>query len=202
MSTKQHETYWKEREADWKTSYFDTWTHPHRAEILRALNEWKFGSLFEIGCNAGPNLHIIQKAFPNIQVGGLDINEASIETAKQLLGPLAVLQAGKATDIFLSDGASDVIMTDACLIYIAPSEIDRVIEEIKRIGRKYVLFVEFHSISPFKRLGLKLAGNYYAYNYKKLLEKHGFADIEIRKLPDYWNGEPWKTFGHLITAKI
>ena len=199
-TTNQHQRYWHERKIDWNQAYASTWNHPHRAYILSALTKWRWNTLLEIGCASGPNLIAIRKAFPTAILGGTDINEDAIMAAKGILGITAVLQAGDAYHIFHSDSSSDVMLTDACLIYIG--DIYRAIEEIKRVGRKHFIFVEFHSTSWVKRLALKWATGYNAYDYEKVLTNAGFYDIELTKLPDLWDGEPWKTYGYLITAKI
>jgi trans-aconitate methyltransferase len=155
-----------------------------------------------LGCASGPNLVLINKVFPRVQLGGIDISAQAISTAKKYLPPASVMEVGPIDNMFYSNKSGDVILTDASLIYIGHDKINKVMSEIKRIGRNRVVLVEFHSTSFWKRLALKLASGYNAYDYKKLLEKHRFYDIEIKKLPDYWNGEPWKTFGHIITAKI
>lgn len=201
-TTKQHSAYWKNRDIDWNQAYTATTMHPHRDLILKQLSEWNFGSLFEAGCASGPNLLRIQKAFPHVQLGGCDISDSAIATAQTLLGDKVMLQADPVDKIFHSDKTTDILLTDACLIYIGHDIIDNVLREFKRVTRKHLLLVEFHSTSPIKRLGLKLATGYNAYNYEKLLKKHGFYDIEITKLPDLWDGEPWKTFGHVITASL
>lgn len=201
-STKAHEKFWTDRDIDWEKDYLSTWNHPHRMEIIDELKTLRFGSILELGCASGPNLVLIQKMFPKVQVGGVDINEQAINTAKKYLASTSVLEVGPIDNLFFSTKSGDIILTDASLIYIGHDKIDRVMQEIKRVGRNRLIMVEFHSVNPLKRWALKLASGYNAYDYKKLLQKHDFYDIEITKLPDYWDGEPWKTFGHLITAKI
>lgn len=204
-TTRYHEGFWRNRKADWKTSYFDTWDHPHRKEIITHLRTMKFGSLFEVGCSSGPNLYLISKCFPQVQIGGLDVNEEAIQTAKNLLGDQAVMLAGKADDILLSDGSADVVLTDACLIYVGPKRIHNTLKELKRVARKNVIFIEWHSPSWRNRWIMRLLDGYNVYDYKKLLEQHGFWDIEIKKLPPYWGdqkGNAWGMFGTMITAKV
>lgn len=201
-STKKHQEYWKDRVIDWEKEYLATWNHPHRQLIIDELKKMTFGSLLELGCASGPNLYRIMQEFPRVQVGGLDINAEAIAVAKKYLPPTSVLEVGPLDDMFYSSKSGDCILTDASLIYIGHDKIDAVMREIKRVSRRHVIFCEFHSTNIFKRWGLKFATGYNAYNYRKLLEKHGFYDIQIKKLPDLWDGEPWKTFGHLITARV
>ena len=78
------------------------------------------------------------------------------------------------------------------------------IKEIKRLARNYVLLCEFHSKSWYNRASLKINSGYNAYNWVKLLKKHGFRDIATHKISekDWPGGNPQKTFGYLILAKV
>lgn len=201
-STKKHSTYWKNRTIDWKTEYFDTHGHPHRELILRTLVKFRFGSVFEFGCGAGANLLRIHYGFPGVQLGGIDINAEAIKTAQKML-PGAHLQVGTADDVFLSDKSIDIALTDACLIYYGPLRIKKVLAEMKRLTRRHIVLCEFHEPSLYKRLKLHYETGYYAYDYKRLLERAGFFDIEIRKIPaKAWPDTLWEKYGYIINATI
>lgn len=201
-STESHKKYWANRKIDWKTSYFDTWNHPHRQMIIDVLKRFSFGSILEIGCASGPNLYRISKTFPSVKVGGVDISKDAIETAKLLLPPDSILQVDTAENLFFGDGSCDVILTDAALIYVGPLRINKAISEMKRVGRKHIVLVEFHSKNFFERIGIWLGSGYFSYNYNKLLSKHGFHSIEMIKIPEQVWGYPWSRWGYIIKADI
>lgn len=199
--TKEHSEYWRTRVIDWKTSYLDTWNHPHRDYIVQFLKSISWLSLFEIGCGAGANLLKILKELPGRQLGGIDINPDAIELAQSTFKG-GFFKVGSAEDIMMSDKSTDVVLSDMALIYVSRDKIDKYIEEIKRVARNYVLFCEFHSDSWLERLRIKATSGYSAYNYKKLLQKHGFYDIFIYKLPpEAWPGAK-DQIRHLILAKL
>ncbi len=201
-STKDHKKYWKNRKINWKESYFDTYNHPHRQMIINLLKRVSFGSILEVGCASGPNLYRISKEFPGVQVGGVDISKEAIETARVLLPPKAILQVDSADELFFSDKSSDIVLADACLIYLGPTRINKAINEMKRIARKQVILVEFHSENFLERLGIWSASGYFSYNYKKLLTKHGFHSIEMTKIPESVWGYPWSSWGYVIKAEV
>lgn len=203
-TTKKHLQFWKERKIDWEHDYFATWNHPHRDLIVRALAREPFASVLEIGCASGPNLYRIQKQYPGVQVGGIDASADAIEAAKRLVPSAALLETGSADDLFASDKSADVVLTDMCLIYVGPVRIHKVMKEIKRIARTRVVFCEFNSTSFIKQLGLAIASGYWAYDWKKLLEHEGFHDVTLEKIPEEaWpGGEPQKSFGYIITARL
>ena len=202
--TKDHIKYWKNRKADWKKSYLDTADHPHRKLITGILCDLKgWNAIFEIGCNAAPNMVALLKRRPRTMVGACDVNEEAIKLANEtMIG--GNFMAGSADDVFMSDKSVDIVLSDMTLIYVSPRDINRYIKELKRVGRQYVLLCEFHSESWWNRKALKFNTGYYAHDYKRLLEKHGFYDICYYKLKeeDWPGGNPQKTFAYLILAKI
>ena len=138
----------------------------------------------------------IKQSFPLVKVGGIDINEDSIEEAKKIL-PEAELIAGVAEVLPFPDKSYDVILTDATLIYLNWYEIERCIKEIKRVGRKYVLFVEFLTRTN------ALLENLYSRNYDELLKDFDFKDVKCQKMAkEDWDDEFWQKYGYYITAKI
>lgn len=204
-STEKWKQYWQNRKIDWNKDYLQTWNHPHRymiTGILKSIeNEWK--SLMEIGCGSGPNLVNIIKHFNNKQVGGVDVNKDAIKLASESFRG-GHFKVGSGEDIMMSDDSCDVVLTDMMLIYVSPSKIDKYVKEIKRIGRKYIVLCEFHSYSFWSRMKLRMSSGYNAYDYRKLLEKYKFYDIELYKIPEEaWpGGNPQKDYGYIIKAKI
>ena len=205
-STKRFTKYWQNRHTekgfDWKTAYLDGWQHPHRYMIVEILKKFKWHSLLEIGCASGPNLHLIKQAFPQSKLGGMDVSKEAIKVASQNLHKDIHLDVGSAYEGFLSDNSCDVILTDMTLIYV--DDIKRALKEFKRLSGRAVVLCEFHSKSWWKRLALRLATGYRARDYKTLLEKEGFWDINLYKIPEQlWpGGEPQRSYGYVITARI
>lgn len=203
QTSSKWEQWWAKRQIDWTKEYLSTWNHPHRTLISAALSRFNWMSLIEVGCGAGANLANILQHFKGKQLGGIDVSPDAIAVAeKAFVG--AIFKVGPVHDIMISDDSTDVVLSDMCLIYYGPRKIGGALKEIRRIARNRVIFCEFHHTSFWKRLKLRLTSGYYAYDYRKLLDKHGFHDIDIYKIPEaYWpGGNPQKTFGYIITAKV
>jgi ubiquinone/menaquinone biosynthesis C-methylase UbiE len=196
--TKLSRKYWANRNIDWTQAYFNE--HSHRDLLMKVFTKMKFGSIIEVGCASGKNLAMIKELFPNVEVGGVDINADAIETAKKLIPNAAVLEVSDATKLFLSDKSVDIVLTDMCLIYMDSFNIRKAIKEIRRVARKGVVLCELHSESWWTRLFYP----YNLHNYRKLLNKYGFWDIELYKLKekDWEGGEPQKSFGYVVLAKL
>lgn len=202
-NTARHRRYWKDRKIDWRQAYWNL-DHPHRMKIIDILRQFDFRTILEMGCAAGANLALIKQHFPGVDVGGIDWNAEAIETAKSMLPHSSVLQVGEATDVYLSDKGTDVVLSDMCYIYLDKKNFHKAIREAKRMARRGVIFCEFHHPNPFMRWLLKWNTGYNSYNYGKELKKLGFYDIHLYKLTesDWPGGEPQKTFGYIISARI
>jgi ubiquinone/menaquinone biosynthesis C-methylase UbiE len=182
--TSRHIRFWKTRDIDWEQAYF-TPDHFSKDLLVNVLKDIKIGSIIEFGCASGGNLERIKREFPNVAIGGIDIAPKAIEAAQRLLGDKAeVLEVSSADNVFLSDKSVDMVFSSMCLIYIDPLHINKTIKEMKRVSRKYVLLIEFHDRRWFNRLICRIYNGYNAYNYEKLLKRHGFYDIATKEVRD------------------
>lgn len=199
-TTKKHSKYWEDRKIDWKTSYFDTWDHPHRDLIVSVLKGMNWQSLWEVGVGGGANLMRIMKDIPDKQLGGSDVSPDAIEFLQQTFkGGMFQCEAGG--NMMMSDNSVDITLTDMCLIYVDPRHIQKYLKEIYRITRNNIVLCEFHSESWWQRLKARIGG-YHVYNYKKELEKAGFYGIIVQHIPEkYWPGTDKNTqFRAIIVA--
>mgnify|MGYP001567044021 CR=1 FL=1 len=200
-STKKWITWWKNRKIDWGKEYMNP-NHPHKILLAETLRHLPWLSLIEVGCGAGANLVKIAKTIPGRQVGGVDINPDAIAFAKTMFKN-ALLKVNSADNIILSDKSTDVILSDMCMIYITPNKIEKHLKEFKRLARNYVVFVELHSKNWWDRFVIKWKEGYNVYDWPKLLEKHGFYDVSIYKIPkEAWpESDLQQKYGHIIVAR-
>lgn len=200
--TSNRSRFWKKRKIDWEKDYLSTWTHPHRQLIVWALSGFPWASLWEVGCGPGANLVRIVKELKDRQVGGSDINADAIEVAKKTFVG-GKFRVGPAWDILLSNSSTDVVLSDAALIYLDPWTIKKALKEMARVARNYVVLCEFHGTNWLDRWILRLKTGYNAYDYEKLLNEVGCYDVRIIKIPPaYWDGFPWQPWGHIIIARV
>lgn len=199
-TTGQNKAYWKKKtDPEYWKNYIKTWNHPHRQVISAALNTIPWVSLFEVGCGSGPNIVNIVKNFQGKQLGGCDINEMAIRVAKANIHG-ALLQNGSGDDIMMSDKSTDITLTDMYLIYVDPRHIKKYLMELKRITRNYLVLHEYFAERWWDGWKLRIFSGRHAYNYKKLLEKLGFYDVQIFKMPIIEEDNE-QQFRHLILAK-
>lgn len=126
------------------------------------------------------------------------IGEGKLKTSDDTLTG-ADFKVGNILEIPFHGETFDLVITDACLIYISPSRMHRALRELRRVGYKRFIFCEFHSTAIWKRILTKLATGYNVYNYLDLLTDNYFKDIKFYKIPqESWSGQPWEEFGYFI----
>lgn len=199
-STKGLSKYWLKKETQYWLDYLKTWNHPRRNVIVNLLAQIPFISLMELGCGSGPNLMNLVKRLPGKQIGGIDINPIAIEIAKQNFKG-AVFKCCSADNLLVSDKGMDVCLTDMLLIYVGPGKINRYLEEMKRVTRNWVVLVEYHHESWLKRLMLRIKSGRHSYNYRDRLNKLGFHDVTLFKMPKF-DEDNDDEFRHIIIAKV
>lgn len=199
-STRQNKNYWlkKDDEQYWR-AYLKTWNDPHREVISAALKQFPWTSLIEVGCGSGPNVINIIKNNKGKQVAGIDINSTAIKVLQSSVKG-GLFKVGSGEDIMMSDKSTDVTLTDAYLIYIGPLKIKKHLLEIKRITRNYIVLCEYYNSSLRDRWKLRILSGRHSYNYKRLLRKLGFYDIQIFKMPKVEDNDD--KFRHIIIAKV
>lgn len=202
-NTSANAKYWRERKIDWEQAYLSTANHPHRFMISSVLKTFSWNSLLEVGCGAGANLMNIIMTHPQgKQLGGIDINADAIASAEKTFKG-AFFKVGSVEDIMMSDSSAEVVLSDMTLIYVSPSKIDAVIREMKRVARTHLVLCEFHEPSWWKRVKIRLTTGYNAYDYVKLLEKHGLHDVIRYKIPkEAWPGGLQEKVGYVVVAKV
>lgn len=179
------EDYWRKRKIDWEQAYF-TPDHPHRIQLSNILKELKFDSVLEVGCGAGANLCRIATEHPGVMCGGIDINEDAVkETLKHF-----VATVGEVENIEREDKSIDMILTDACLIYVPPGKIETAVNEMLRVARKYIVMVEWHNNED-------IFDGHWVYNYKELFKNY---DTKLYKITD-WPGS-WEKYGTIVIVEI
>ena len=186
---------WNYKESDWIWDYVASASHPHRDIIVEELNKLgSLGGILEVGCNAGPNLIRLQAAFPETQLAGIDIVPEAIERAMTNMSK-PIFKVGNVLSIPFEDKSFDCVLADAVLMYLQPKEINRALNEINRIVKRYVVLVERVSEKE------KNNGFIWSRNYPKLLEDLGFS-VQTRKLEekDWPESEGWQKEGMIVVA--
>jgi ubiquinone/menaquinone biosynthesis C-methylase UbiE len=184
--------------------------HLHRQLLIRKIESYfPVSSILEIGCNCGPNIFLLAKKFPKVEIYGIDINPLAIQIGKEFLTKEGIsnvkLLVGKADELNqFQDKSFDIVFTDAVLMYVGPDKIKKVIKETARIAKKVLIFTEWHYK---EQKGLGAYDPHFGLwkrNYLDLLRDFFSEDqIYISKIPEeLWPNENWQKFGYLIEVKL
>ncbi len=118
------------------------------ASILRHTDGDPPQSILECGCNVGLNLRALgamsgAELFaiePNARARATVLKDAVVEPTRLHEATLAALP--------FADRSIDLVFTCGVLIHVAPPDLDRALDEVHRVARKYVLAIEYFSQQP------------------------------------------------------
>lgn len=207
LGTRLHELIWRARRLEDATQRSKE--HPHRAFLMARIGRFApLTSVLEVGCNTGPNLIALSRAYPGVGLYGLDINPQAIRAGQAALAeeriPNASMFVGRADDLSrFGDHTIDVVLTDATLMYVGPDKIARTIAELLRVARRGLLLNEWHMFEPTP----DRAHWYYAHwvhDYQALLAgAPRVRSVQVERLPDgFWAGGGWAAYGAIIAVDL
>lgn len=196
---------------EWVLGYWDSRNHSHRLFLMERISAfYPFSNILEVGCNCGPNLYLVAKKFPDVEIAGIDINPRAIEKGSEWFASEGIsnvrLAVGKANRLEqFPDKSFDIVLTDAILIYVGPDKINQVIQEMLRVTRRVLILLERHHFKPDHRdphgLGIYHQG-LWVRDYIALLRQFvPESNISVIKIPEgVWPG--WEGLGAIIEVLV
>lgn len=134
--------------------------------------------ILEVGSNSG-NMLILLRSLGFENVYGIEVNRYAIEKCRTRTKEVNIIE-GSALDIPFKDGYFDLVFTAGVLIHISPEDIKKVVSEIYRCSRKYIMGCEFYADS-YQELDYR--GNkdlLWKTDFHKLYKKI-FSDLKLLK---------------------
>jgi pseudaminic acid biosynthesis-associated methylase len=135
----------------WSGEFGDDYVERNRAasEGRRPFWEHVLGkidaaSALEIGCNVGGNLRWLAELLGAENVAGVDVNEHALEVVRSEI-PGVDARVASARELPFADDSFDLVFTTGVLIHQSPEELPRVMDEIVRCSRRYVLCGEYRA---------------------------------------------------------
>lgn len=104
-------------------------------------------SALEVGCNIGRNLVVLSRFIQHLS--GIDPSSEAVSAARanELLADVDIRE-GHGLSLPYEDSSFDLVFTSGVLIHVAPEELGRVVDEIVRVSRKYIICIEYFSHEP------------------------------------------------------
>lgn len=129
--------------------------------------------ILEVGSNIGNQLLLLQKmGFKNLY--GIEINSYAVERAKANTKNINIIQ-GSALDIPFKNNYFGLVFTSGVLIHIAPSDIQKVLNEIHRCSGEYIWGFEYYA-DTYTKVVYR--------GHKNLLWKTNFAGLYLDLFDD------------------
>jgi pseudaminic acid biosynthesis-associated methylase len=99
--------------------------------------------ILEIGCNIGNQLKLLQQmGFEDLW--GIDVSSEAVNLARKNTEGINIIKSS-AHDIPFKNEYFDLVFTSRVLIHINPSELDRVIDNMYTLSKKYIWCFEYFS---------------------------------------------------------
>ena len=105
------------------------------------LEDVSTASILEVGCNVGWNLAYLR----DLGCGGLagiEPQSYAVERARQRM-PGCDIRQGTAFALPFADSSFDMVFTSGVLIHIHGDDLGTAMEEMYRVSRRYILYVEY-----------------------------------------------------------
>lgn len=168
-------SFWKKSSYNYskkKTNSFLSWKIKHGSSFFKKiLKITKPKSILEVGSNIGLNIHYIRQIdkVKKIKIDAIEINEkvASVLSSKKFLKVNSVINDDFLT--YKSKNKYDLVYTVGVLIHISPKNINKAINKIISMSKKYILVVEYFSHKPVEVKNYK--------GKKSLLFKRDFGKL-------------------------
>ena len=208
LGTKVEERRWSRRKVEEIKKGFSNLNHPHRNFLVEEIKTlYPFSDVLEVGCGYGANLYLLSQKFPQVKFTGIDINFLSIQEGSKWLLQEGIfnihLFTSKADELKqFKDKTFDIVFTDALLMYIGADKINRVLQEMFRISRKTLFFLEQdyrHNPEDPYGLGIYRFGHWERHYLDLLKQFTSEKQIQVTGIPyNVWPGKDWSKRGRLI----
>ena len=159
------------------------------------IREFPAPRVLEIGCNSGANLQWI---VPRCEVAlGVDVSSQALDALRQAV-PRAIGVLAEARSLPFPDDTFDLVFTSGVLIHQPESSVARVIAELVRVSRRYVLSMEYAAADteeiPYRGERGALFKRNYESLYGQLFPELRLARIGFLSHTDGWDEVTWWLF--------
>jgi pseudaminic acid biosynthesis-associated methylase len=128
----------------WDKFYLDTWGITKRdinAKLMKNLP--KDIKILEVGSNTGMQLKCLQDmGFENIY--GVELQSYAVEKSKEYTKGINIIQ-GSGFDLPFKDNFFDLVCTNGVLIHIHPNDYSKIMSEMVRCSKTYIMGFEYYS---------------------------------------------------------
>lgn len=105
--------------------------------IHRLVQQTGARSVLDAGCGEGFLVHYLARKDPRLRLTGVDVREEAIAHARNRYPDAARFRKGSLYKLPFSDNSFDAVLCSEVLEHM--EDVDRVLQELKRVTRRYVI---------------------------------------------------------------
>ena len=105
-------------------------------------------SIIEVGGGAGDNLRAIDMIYERSRAPVKLMSCDPHEGARKAMADVATAIPGDLSALPFGDGSADLVFTSGVLIHVPPDKLERALEEIHRVSKRWVLSIEYYNNVP------------------------------------------------------
>lgn len=151
-------------------------------EFLRQLRAIAWDSALEVGCGFGWHLRAIRRQHPEQRIAGIDFSFSQLRRGRRYLNGSGILLAqADAGRLPFADNAFDLVFTSGLLMYIHPTRLPDVLNELARVARRSVMLLEYareHMNSPVRQALMEQAP-WHGHRYGTALARAGLRLVQM-----------------------
>lgn len=189
--------------------YFKTMNLPMNPYIMSFIDDLvPHRTILEVGCSSGCHLVLLHEKLPVSTLYGIDICKRSVDFGNLQLKKLDINNAHiehLAADNISTfpDNSIDIVFSQAVLTHITPATIEKVMQEMFRISRKWVVIAAPQLYLKQKTKLLPYYHFQWLRDYVGIINKLHLGKIvqSIKIPPELWPGEPWASLGRIIIVE-
>lgn len=167
--------YWNTRGKYYFDDFFNTDYYKYELffqdMLIKELKQLKFCSIFEAGCGFGWNIKRLKKEFHDAKVEGVDFSLPQLQNNK-LYEPDVITRPvqGNVLRMPFKDKSFDIGFTMGVYMNIHPDNIEKAVDELLRVTKKYIIHIEWdqNNTKPALRKKRIFKTNIVSHNYKKI----------------------------------
>jgi SAM-dependent methyltransferase len=178
---------------------------PRRSVLTRTVAEFGgVGSVLEVGCGQGQNLYLLSRALRGATLYGIDISATAVVAARRELAARGLstvnLDVADIVDLrAFRDASVDVVVADAVLLYLPPTQIETALREILRVAARGVVLSTWDLASSQGSEPWVYDEGTWVYDHRRLLEHRNDLRIEAVSVPrDMWPDGRWTKYGVVL----
>lgn len=168
-------------EEEWAGEFGDSYHERNWVDWTQRIPFWhqiismtNARSVLELGCGPGWNLSAIHRTYPDVVVGGIEINP--------LARGIAIDAGLDGVDDELRGLEAELVFTVGCLIHIPPDQIEATMKSLVNASYKYVLCVEYEHTSEIEIPYRGQSGLLWKRPYRQMYEDLGLKEIAYGKV--------------------